>query len=337
MDRKKAVSRCKPKASKVVRRERQSHALIGCQPAVQFKAARAQIRGVLQSVTPLVLSTFPPVVPSTLPPTHNISSPPLLPSPPLPSPSPPSTQPPISSPPFPAFLPPGFPLPPRIPLPRSIHLPARLSKAPGASRFFPSRPDKHSPSACAQSAKCSSPNLTGDLCHSFKRHFLFPSPCPPSPQYTQWTPRVSPCLVAGLPIEELDAHLNFRRGWTLGFTEDVEDKTQILPLMRGAMDPTMHARERRVFLDLGAKEFNTSVTWFLQMYPLDFTEIHAVEARPDVFQTPSPTTPKVLANGLGLNSRLRPRRGGPADFPKWLLQRVHPYNFYVSSKDNQER
>ncbi|CAI7756012.1 unnamed protein product [Closterium sp. NIES-54] len=155
--------------------------------------------------------------------------------------------------------------------------------------------------------------------------------------FTKWTPRVSPCLVAGLPIEELDAHLNFRRGWTLGFTEDVEDKTQVLPLMRGAMDPTMHARERRVFLDLGAKEFNTSVTWFLQMYPLDFTEIHAVEARPDVFQTPSPTTPKVLANGLGLNSRLRPRRGGPADFPKWLLQRVHPYNFYVSSKDNQER
>ncbi|CAI5510219.1 unnamed protein product, partial [Closterium sp. Naga37s-1] len=58
--------------------------------------------------------------------------------------------------------------------------------------------------------------------------------------FTKLTPRVSPCLVAGLPIEELDAHLNFRRGWTLGFVEDVEDKTQILPLLRGAMDPKMH-------------------------------------------------------------------------------------------------
>ncbi|CAI5510220.1 unnamed protein product, partial [Closterium sp. Naga37s-1] len=167
---------------------------------------------------------------------------------------------------------------------------------------------------------------------------LFPPLCPPPPPYTpQWTPRVSPCLVAGLPIEELDAHLNFRRGWTLGFVEDVEDKTQVLPLMRGAMDRKMHTRKRRVFIDLGAKTFDTSVTWFLQMYPLDFTEIHAVEANPGVFQKPNASVPKVLATGLGQNSRLRPRRQGPADFPNWLLQRVHPYNFYVSSQDNHKR
>ncbi|CAI5510216.1 unnamed protein product [Closterium sp. Naga37s-1] len=152
-----------------------------------------------------------------------------------------------------------------------------------------------------------------------------------------WTPRVSPCHVAGFPIEELDAHLNFRRGWTLRFVENVEDKTQVLPLMRGAMDPTMHTRKRRVFIDLGAKTFDTSVTWFLQMYPLDFTEIHVVEARAGLFRKPPASRPKVLANGLGLNSRLRPRHEGPADFPQWLLRRVHPYSFYVSSQDNQER
>ncbi|CAI6005155.1 unnamed protein product [Closterium sp. NIES-65] len=154
---------------------------------------------------------------------------------------------------------------------------------------------------------------------------------------TKWTQRVSPCLVAGLPIEELEAHLNFRRGWTLGFVDDVEDKTQVLPMMRGAMDLKMHTRERRVYIDLGAKTFDTSVTWFLRMYPLDFTEIHAVEARPDVFQKPNTTVPKVLANDLGEDSRLRPKGQGPADFPQWLLERVHPYTFFVSSMDDQEK
>ncbi|CAI5995422.1 unnamed protein product, partial [Closterium sp. NIES-64] len=95
--------------------------------------------------------------------------------------------------------------------------------------------------------------------------------------------------------------------------------------------------ERRVYIDLGAKTFDTSVTWFLRMYPLDFTEIHAVEARPDVFQKPNTTVPKVLANDLGEDSRLRPKGQGPADFPQWLLERVHPYTFFVSSMDDQEK
>ncbi|CAI5976957.1 unnamed protein product [Closterium sp. NIES-64] len=104
----------------------------------------------------------------------------------------------------------------------------------------------------------------------------------------QWTPRVSPCLVAGLPIEELDAHLNFRRGWTLGFVDDVEDKTQILPFLRANMDPSLHRRNR------------------------------------------------VPAYEINSQSRLRPFGRGPAGFPAWLMDRVHPYNFFISSQDNQE-
>ncbi|GJP43908.1 hypothetical protein CLOM_g3304 [Closterium sp. NIES-68] len=154
--------------------------------------------------------------------------------------------------------------------------------------------------------------------------------------FTKWTPRVSPCLVAGLPIEELDAHLNFRRGWTLGFVDDVEDKTLTMPFLRAAMDPSMHRRKRRVLIDLGANKFETSVTWFLRMYPLDFTEIHAVEVQTGLFQKPSTPPLEVLAYEINKQSRLRPFRRGPAGFPDWLLQRVHPYNFFISSEDNQE-
>ncbi|CAI5957717.1 unnamed protein product [Closterium sp. NIES-65] len=154
--------------------------------------------------------------------------------------------------------------------------------------------------------------------------------------HRQWTPRVSPCLVAGLPIEELDAHLNFRRGWTLGFVDDVEDKTQILPFLRANMDPSLHRRKRRVLVDLGANEFETSVTWFLRMYPLDFTEIHAVEVQTDLFQKPSTPPLEVPAYEINSQSRLRPFGRGPAGFPAWLMDRVHPYNFFISSQDNQE-
>ncbi|CAI5520646.1 unnamed protein product [Closterium sp. Naga37s-1] len=154
--------------------------------------------------------------------------------------------------------------------------------------------------------------------------------------FTKWTPRVSPCLVAGLPIEELDAHLNFRRGWTLGFVDDVEDKTQILPFLRANMDPSLHRRKRRVLIDLGANEFETSVTWFLRMYPLDFTEIHAVEVQTDLFQKPSTPPLEVPAFEINSQSRLRPFGRGPAGFPAWLMDRVHPYNFFISSQDNQE-
>ncbi|CAI5462369.1 unnamed protein product [Closterium sp. Yama58-4] len=152
--------------------------------------------------------------------------------------------------------------------------------------------------------------------------------------FTKWTPHVSPCLVAGLPIEELDAHLNFRRGWTLGFVDDVEDKTQILPFLRANMDPALHTRKRRVLVDLGANKFETSVAWFLRMYPLDFTEIHAVEVETGLFQKPSTPPLEVPAYEINSQSRLRPFRSGPAGFPAWLMDRVHPHNLFISSQDN---
>ncbi|CAI5495926.1 unnamed protein product [Closterium sp. Naga37s-1] len=149
----------------------------------------------------------------------------------------------------------------------------------------------------------------------------------------KWIPRMSPCPVAGLPIEELDEHLNFRRGYALGFVDDAEDKTQILPVLRAVLDPSMHTKKRRVLVDLGGRFFNTSVTWFLQSYPLDFTEIHAVEVRQGVFQVPAPSHKTLRAN-MGNRSRLRALHMGPADFPAWLLARVHSHHFKATARDD---
>jgi hypothetical protein len=45
--------------------------------------------------------------------------------------------------------------------------------------------------------------------------------------------------------------------------------------------------ERRVFLDLGTNRFNNNLTWFMRMYPCDFSEIHAFELNPQWLQKPS--------------------------------------------------
>ncbi|GJP31982.1 hypothetical protein CLOM_g16534 [Closterium sp. NIES-68] len=149
---------------------------------------------------------------------------------------------------------------------------------------------------------------------------------------SKWMPRMSPCPVAGLPIEELDEHLNFRRGYVLGFVDDAEDKTQILPTLRAVLDPALSTKKRRVLIDLGARFFNTSVTWFLQSYPLDFTEIHAVEVRQGVFEVPAAGN-KTVRGEMNHRSRLRPIGKGPADFPAWLLARVHSHRFKAAAWD----
>ncbi|GJP32642.1 hypothetical protein CLOM_g17253 [Closterium sp. NIES-68] len=148
--------------------------------------------------------------------------------------------------------------------------------------------------------------------------------------------RISPCPVAGLPIEELDMHLNFRRAYSLGFEHDVEDKTQVLPTMRAVLDPSMNARKRRVLIDLGAKSFGTSVAWFLHMYPLDFTEVHAVEVKPTVFQPPAGLK-ELNSMAMDRKSHVLQARSDFSAFPAWLIKRVHAYNFFVSTADNPEQ
>lgn len=145
-------------------------------------------------------------------------------------------------------------------------------------------------------------------------------------------PRVARCHVAGLPIEELDPETNFRRFFALGFTEDAEDKTYLLPYLRAARDPALLTRGRRVLIDLGAGSWESSTLWFLHFYPLDFTEIHAFEKKP-VFQPPAPPPDSGLTPLSG-GSRRRPAGEGVAPIPARQLSRVKAYQKLVSFLDD---
>lgn len=50
--------------------------------------------------------------------------------------------------------------------------------------------------------------------------------------------------------------------------------------------PFFGCRQRRVYLDLGGRSFDSSVEWFLHWYPLDFSEVHVFEAEPGLFVLP---------------------------------------------------
>lgn len=88
----------------------------------------------------------------------------------------------------------------------------------------------------------------------------------------KWVGKPAKCRVKGHVIEALDDVNNFRRGYSLKYTWDVEDKTDILPWLLGNRQD-LNLRKRRVLLDLGGNMFNTSIQWFMRMYPCDFTEV----------------------------------------------------------------
>lgn len=46
----------------------------------------------------------------------------------------------------------------------------------------------------------------------------------------------------GLPIEKLEPEYNFRRGYALGYIQDHEDKTHLLPYLRATRDLRLSMR-----------------------------------------------------------------------------------------------
>lgn len=147
--------------------------------------------------------------------------------------------------------------------------------------------------------------------------------------------RPSACLIKGHFIEELDPDNNFRRSYTLGFTDYVEDKTFLLPWLLAARDGSLAQRKRRIYLDLGANYFATSVTWFLRAYPLDFTEVHAFERVKGRFVIPSTSTEDIT--DIDGQSRKRVKGAGPVPLPPWQLNRIKAYDVYVGAADNPAR
>ncbi|KAG6553105.1 hypothetical protein Mapa_005443 [Marchantia paleacea] len=146
----------------------------------------------------------------------------------------------------------------------------------------------------------------------------------------KWIGQPAACRVRGELIERLDVVNNFRRGFALKFANDVEDRTHILPWLLGTKID-LNRRNRRVFLDLGSNTFASSIQWFIQMYPCDFTEIHAFERRFDLLQIPKGFPEK--DNWVDENPAARRTRARPG-IPSWILKRIKVYNKFVSDADD---
>ncbi|KAG0559066.1 hypothetical protein KC19_10G076400 [Ceratodon purpureus] len=146
----------------------------------------------------------------------------------------------------------------------------------------------------------------------------------------KWIGAPARCKVKGHLIESLDEMNNFRRGFALKFVGDVEDKTMILPWLYGSK-VDLNKRARRVYLDLGANDFHTSVQWFSRMYPCDFTEVHAFEVTPGLFRIPKPgfneDTNWSPENPHSIRVKQQPQ------VPDWMVDRIKLYNTYVSDAD----
>lgn len=150
----------------------------------------------------------------------------------------------------------------------------------------------------------------------------------------KWVGEAAACPVKGHLIEKLDDRNNFRRGFALRFSNDVEDKTHILPWLLPSKAIDLHRRPRRVLLDLGANAFSTSLTWFLRMYPCDFTEIHAFEVDSKLLRKPSPPGFDEKSNVAKTNPSSLTVKATPQP-PQWMVDRIQLHYSFVSDGDDK--
>ncbi|KAH9317255.1 hypothetical protein KI387_019024, partial [Taxus chinensis] len=149
----------------------------------------------------------------------------------------------------------------------------------------------------------------------------------------KWIGEAASCRVKGHFIEKLDHVNDFRRGYALKFTDNVEDKTHLLPWLLASRTGELGLRRRRVYLDLGANSFSSSVDWFLRMYPCDFTEVHAFEINPSLWR--APTEPFHEDANLLPGQRSNPIRvNSTPSIPEWMMERVKIHYQLVSDHDD---
>lgn len=173
-----------------------------------------------------------------------------------------------------------------------------------------------------------------DACGSVLGHLYSGPQLPVAKAWNQmkWIGAPARCKVKGQLIESLDEVANFRRGFALKFTDKVGDKTMILPWLYGAK-VDLNRRPRRVYLDLGANNFHTSVEWFSRMYPCDFTEVHAFEKTPELFRIPQPGFDEET-NWISENSHAYRVKEVP-QVPDWMVERIKLYNTFVADADGE--
>lgn len=171
------------------------------------------------------------------------------------------------------------------------------------------------------------------ICNSVLGHLDSEPKLPVAKAWNQmkWVGSPANCKVKGHLIESLDVANNFRRGFALKYVTNVEDKMQVLPWLYGTK-VDLNKRARRVYLDLGANDFHTSVRWFMRMYPCDFTEVHAWEVSNGLFRIPSP--------GFNEDSNWSPENPHSTrvtvtpQVPDWMANRIAQYNTFVADSDS---
>eukprot|EP00271_Cylindrocystis_brebissonii_P022849 TRINITY_DN895_c0_g1_i2.p1 TRINITY_DN895_c0_g1~~TRINITY_DN895_c0_g1_i2.p1 ORF type:complete len:369 (+),score=51.39 TRINITY_DN895_c0_g1_i2:204-1310(+) len=154
----------------------------------------------------------------------------------------------------------------------------------------------------------------------------------------KWVEKPSPCRVRGFSIEMLDPANNFRRGYALGFSGNVEDRSLLPAFFLASQDLALQDRKRRVLIDLGGNTFESSTAWFLRNYPLDFTEVHAFEMVEGLYKIPLKHPLKNEHFSLMDNTSRRHSSTasvGWAPIPNWMLQRIKFYQVAVSNKDGK--
>jgi FkbM family methyltransferase len=171
------------------------------------------------------------------------------------------------------------------------------------------------------------------ICKSVEGHLTTEPQNPDENPWNQmkWVGEPARCKVKGHLIESLDPKNNFRRGFSLRFAHDVEDKTHVLPYLLGSK-VDLNRRSRRVYLDLGANSFGTSIMWFMRMYPCDFSEVHAFEVDRNLLRIPE--------TGFNESANWKPenpwaiRVNEVPGIPAWMLNRMTSYNYFVADIDD---
>ncbi|GAB5036600.1 Hypothetical protein NocV09_04300250 [Nannochloropsis oceanica] len=85
-------------------------------------------------------------------------------------------------------------------------------------------------------------------------------------------------------LEPLEPIWQYRGKFYLGKTKDVEDKDQVTPFLLAnfvdASNKTLY--RRRIYIDLGIKDFNSSLCWMMQNYPIKFDAMYGFECERDM-------------------------------------------------------
>lgn len=127
------------------------------------------------------------------------------------------------------------------------------------------------------------------------------------------THRNEHCIsIQEIKIEEITPYLRSPKWYNSnGNAMYIEDRSY-LNLLANHYVPS--SAPRKIYLDLGAAGFDSSVGWFYNHYPLTFDEVYAFEAKPNVFQIPP-----------------RQQIGGQ------LYDSIHFYQVTVGTQDNKAK